>query len=73
MRAAAGGGGQGEAGHTGDAQKATLTLPGGTAEFPVIPSVDGAPSIDVSTLTRKTGYTALDQGFVNTASTTSAG
>ncbi|WP_210506803.1 citrate synthase [Naasia sp. SYSU D00057] len=57
---------------TGEAQKATLTFPGGTAEFPVIPSVDGASSIDVSTLTRKTGYTALDQGFVNTASTRSA-
>ncbi len=42
-----------------------------TAEFPVVPSVDGAPSIDVSTLTKQTGYTALDQGFVNTASTSS--
>src|SRR3954465_12568628 len=35
-------------------------------------SVDGASSIDVSTLTKKTGYTALDQGFVNTASTRSS-
>ena len=49
----------------------SLNFSGGTAEFPVVPSVDGAPSIDVSTLTKQTGYTALDQGFVNTASTSS--
>ena len=49
----------------------SLNFSGGTAEFPVVPSVDGAPSIDVSNLTKQTGYTALDQGFVNTASTSS--
>ena len=49
----------------------SLNFSGGTAEFPVVPSVDGAPSIDVSTLTKQTGYTALDPGFVNTASTSS--
>jgi citrate synthase len=59
-------------GGTGDADKVTLSYPGGSAEFPIIPSVDGASSIDVSALTKKTGYTALDQGFVNTASTQSA-
>ncbi|BDZ44597.1 citrate synthase [Naasia aerilata] len=62
----------GGVGHTGDEQSVTLSFPGGEAQFPVIPSVDGASSIDVSTLTKKTGYTALDQGFVNTASTRSA-
>ncbi|WP_434017234.1 citrate synthase [Naasia aerilata] len=67
MRSAVGG-----VGHTGDEQSVTLSFPGGEAQFPVIPSVDGASSIDVSTLTKKTGYTALDQGFVNTASTRSA-
>lgn len=51
---------------------ATLHYPGGTAEFPILPSVDGAASLDVSTLTRQTGLTALDYGFVNTASTKSA-
>lgn len=51
---------------------ATLHYPGGTAEFPILGSVDGASSIDVSTLTRQTGLTALDYGFVNTASTKSA-
>ncbi|WP_233255691.1 citrate synthase [Naasia lichenicola] len=50
----------------------TLSFPGGSAEFPIKPSTAGWPSIDVSTLTRATGYTALDQGFVNTASTKSA-
>lgn len=52
-------------------QKATLHYPGGTAEFPILSSVDGASSIDVSTLTKQTGLTALDYGFVNTASTQS--
>ena len=51
---------------------ATLSFPGGSAEFPILRSTDGASSIDFSALTRKTGYTALDYGFVNTASTKSA-
>lgn len=55
-----------------NAEKATLSFPGGSADFPILPSVDGASSIDLSTLTRQTGYTALDNGFVNTASTKSA-
>ncbi|RZS65764.1 citrate synthase [Agromyces ramosus] len=57
-----------------DGQKpdgATLSFPGGTAEFPIRRAVDGASSIDLSTLTRQTGLTALDYGFVNTASTQS--
>jgi citrate synthase len=33
--------------------------------------VDGASSIDISTLTRQTGFTSLDYGFVNTAATRS--
>ena len=57
---------------TGDQpHKATLTIGGTTAEFPVLQSADGASSIDFSTLTRQTGYTGLDYGFVNTASTKS--
>ncbi|TQL47349.1 citrate synthase [Homoserinimonas aerilata] len=55
-----------------NAEKATLHYPGGSAEFPILPSVDGAQSIDISSLTKQTGYTTLDQGFVNTASTKSA-
>ncbi|BAU33032.1 citrate synthase [Microcella alkaliphila] len=53
-------------------KKATLHYPGGTAEFPILDSVDGASSIDLSTLTKQTAYTGLDYGFVNTASTKSA-
>jgi citrate synthase len=57
-----------------DADRATASLhyPGGTAEFPILPSTEGASSIDISGLTRKTGLTTLDNGFVNTASTRSA-
>ncbi|WP_082716884.1 citrate synthase [Microterricola viridarii] len=51
---------------------ATLSYPGGTAEFPIISSVDGPDSLDMSTLTKQTGLTGLDYGFVNTASTKSA-
>jgi citrate synthase len=53
-------------------QKVTLTHPGGTAEFPLLKSVDGASSIDLSTLTKQTGLTTLDYGFVNTAATKSS-
>ncbi|WP_435520824.1 citrate synthase [Agromyces larvae] len=49
-----------------------MSYPGGSAEFPILPAVDGASSLDLSTLTRQTGFTGLDYGFVNTASTRSA-
>jgi citrate synthase len=55
-----------------NAQKATLQFPGGTAEFPIVPAVDGRSAIDVSTFSRQTGYNTLDNGFVNTAATKSA-
>ncbi len=54
------------------ADMATLHFPGGSADFPVVTSVDGASSIDISTFARRTGYTTLDQGFVNTSATKSA-
>jgi len=53
-------------------EKATLTIGGTSAEFPLLRGTDGTPSVDLSTLTRQTGYTALDYGFVNTAATKSA-
>lgn len=56
----------------GEPVKATLSYPGGTAEFPIISSTEGASSIDFSSLTRQTGLTSLDYGFVNTAATKSA-
>jgi len=54
-----------------DPEMATLHFPGGAAEFPIVRGVDGHNSIDISTFMKQTGYTALDQGFVNTASTRS--
>jgi citrate synthase len=51
---------------------ATLQFPGGSAQFPIVRGVDGRDSIDISTFMKQTGYTTLDQGFVNTASTKSA-
>ncbi|CAN5492291.1 citrate synthase [soil metagenome] len=60
------------AAHDPAADKATLQFPGGTADFPILTSVDGASTIDISTFTRQTGYTTLDQGFVNTSATKSA-
>ena len=54
-----------------DPEKATLHFPGGSAEFPIIRGSDGNDSIDISTFMKQTGFTTLDQGFVNTASTRS--
>ncbi|WP_106814322.1 citrate synthase [Microbacterium timonense] len=53
-------------------EKATLTIGDTTADFPLLRGTDGTPSVDISTFTRQTGYTALDYGFVNTAATKSA-
>ncbi|WP_017793744.1 citrate synthase [Leucobacter salsicius] len=53
------------------AAAAKLTFPGGSAELPIVKSVSGTSAIDVTTLTRQSGLTALDYGFVNTASTKS--
>jgi citrate synthase len=58
--------------HDGTQAKATLTYPGGTAEFPILPATQGASGIDFSTLSKKTGLMSLDYGFVNTANTRSA-
>ncbi|MCI0155981.1 citrate synthase [Leifsonia shinshuensis] len=49
-----------------------MHYPGGVAEFPILPSTQGASSIDLSSLTKQTGLTSLDYGFVNTAATRSA-
>ena len=57
--------------HASD-ETATLTFPGGSAELPILRSVDGASAIDISTLAKQTGLHALDYGFVNTAATRSA-
>ncbi|MRH29715.1 citrate synthase [Microbacterium sp. SYP-A9085] len=51
---------------------ATLSIAGRTAQLPVLTATDGTPSVDVSSLMKQTGHTALDYGFVNTAATKSA-
>ena len=53
-------------------EKAVLSIGDTTAELPLLRGTDGLASIDLSTLTRQTGYTALDYGFVNTAATKSS-
>ena len=53
------------------ADKVQLIVNGSTSEYPILRSADGASSIDFSALTKNTGLTSLDYGFVNTASTKS--
>ncbi len=52
-------------------QTATVTIGERTAQLPILAGAEGVPSVDFSTFTKQTGHTALDYGFVNTASTTS--
>jgi citrate synthase len=49
-----------------------LRHPGGELTLPVVPASEGAEGIDTSKLLATTGKVALDIGFVNTASCTSA-
>src|SRR4051794_31193040 len=49
-----------------------LRYPGGELPLPVVPATDGPDGIDTSKLLSTTGQVALDIGFVNTASCTSA-
>src|SRR5215203_1551862 len=49
-----------------------LRWPGGEMPLPVIPSTEGSDWFDTSKLLATTGRVALDIGFVNTASCTSA-
>ena len=51
--------------------KVTLSYPGGQADFPILPSVDGDSAIDFTKLNATTGLNAYDMGFVNTANTKS--
>ncbi|HWI30199.1 MAG TPA: citrate synthase [Microbacterium sp.] len=61
-----------EAGTPIPAETATLQVAGRTAELPVRRGTNGVPSVDISTLTRQTGFTTLDYGFVNTSATRSS-
>jgi citrate synthase len=55
-----------------DAQSVALTHPGGQLDLPVVPATEGGAGVDTSSLLKSTGFVALDPGFVNTASCTSA-
>jgi len=57
---------------TGDPDKVTFSHEETSAEFPILPAVEGKSAADLSTFTRQSGLTAYDPGFVNTASTKSA-
>jgi citrate synthase len=50
----------------------TLEYADGTLTLPVVAATVGEPAVNVSSLLAKTGHVALDPGFVNTASCTSA-
>ncbi len=51
---------------------ARLEINGRTAEFPVVVGTEGEQGIDIAKLRGATGAITLDEGFVNTGSTTSA-
>lgn len=55
-----------------DAQAVTLHHPGGQLGLAVVPATAGGDGVDTSSLLKSTGLVALDPGFVNTASCTSA-
>ncbi len=50
----------------------TIQHDGGSTRLQVFEAADGRSAIDVAKLTKETGLTALDYGFVNTAATRSA-
>lgn len=49
-----------------------LTVDGKQLELPILEGTEGERAIDISRLRRETGHVTLDEGFVNTGSTTSA-
>src|SRR4028118_1356264 len=57
---------------TASAPQVSLHHPGGELTLRTVPASEGAPGLDVSKLLATTGQVALDIGFVNTASCTSA-
>lgn len=52
--------------------KPTLTYPGGEYTMSIARATEGNDGIELGKLLATTGYTTLDPGFVNTASTSSA-
>ncbi len=54
------------------AEEVVLSHPGGELRMPVVPASEGASGINTSKLLTSTGLVTLDNGFVNTASCSSA-
>ena len=52
------------------AQAARLTVEGNALELPVVVGTEGEHAVDISKLRAKTGYITLDEGYMNTGSTT---
>ncbi len=53
-------------------EQAKLEIDGKEYAFPVVTGSEDEKAIDISSLRTQTGYVTLDQGYVNTGSTTSA-
>lgn len=51
---------------------ARLAVEGQEIEMPVVVGTEDEKAVDISELRKKTGYITLDEGYVNTGSTTSA-
>jgi citrate synthase len=56
---------------TRSVEQANLSLEGQSVELPVIVGTEGEKAIDISRLRSGTGFITLDEGYVNTGSTTS--
>jgi citrate synthase len=56
---------------TRSVEQANLSLEGQSVELPVIVGTEGEKAIDISRLRSRTGFITLDEGYVNTGSTTS--
>ncbi len=55
-----------------ETETAGIHLDGQQVELPVVVGSENEKAIDISQLRRQTGYITLDEGYVNTGSTTSA-
>ncbi len=52
-------------------EQASLSLEGQSVELPIIVGTEGEKALDISRLRTGTGFITLDEGYVNTGSTTS--
>ena len=55
-----------------DAAPAKLTIGGKEIELPILVGTENDRAIDISKLLKETGHTTIDDGFANTAATSSS-